>query len=98
MDVSYKQENALFLRQLQMWYHFSKLKTSDYKLTNSTWSKCKNIYISTIKKKVEWKLMIKDYPAQKTNDCKWDYFLQLLSSVAKAEVINLTGPNHCKFY
>lgn len=41
--------------------------------------------------------MIKDYPAQKTNDCKWDYFLQLLSSIAKAEVINLTGPNHDKF-
>lgn len=41
--------------------------------------------------------MIKDYPAQKTNDCKRDYFLRLLCSIAKAKAINLTGPKHYKF-
>lgn len=41
--------------------------------------------------------MMKDYPEQKTNDCKQDYFLRLLSSIVKAEIINLIGPNHYKF-
>lgn len=41
--------------------------------------------------------MIKDYPAQKPIDCKRDYFLMLLSSIAEAKVINLTSPNHYKF-
>lgn len=57
----------------------------NYKLTYSTVLKWKKKIVAQSNKS-RGEMNGKDYPIQKTNDRKRDYFLRLLSSITKAKV------------